>query len=95
MQRTISWNNPTTYTDGTPIETAEAAILFVHVWRDSMEVYQTLPNVTTFPIEVNPGVTNMWQLQAEVNGQKSELSPAYSYTEPFQVPMSPVALSVS
>ena len=94
MQRTISWQNPTTYTDGTPIGT-EGVTLFVHVWRDGAEVYQTLPNVTTFPIEVNPGVTNSWQLQAELNGQKSELSPAYSYTEPFQVPMAPAQVSVS
>ena len=95
MQRTISWQNPTQYTDGTPIETAEAAILFVHVWKDGAEVYQTLPNVTTFPIEVNPGVANVWQLQAELNGQKSDLSPAYSYSEPFQVPMAPVQVLVS
>lgn len=94
MQRTISWQNPTQYTDGTPIGT-EGATLFVHVWRDGAEVYQTLPNVTTFPIEVNPGVTNSWQLQAELGGQKSDLSPAYSYTEPFQVPMAPVQVSVS
>ena len=94
MQRTISWQNPTQYTDGTPIGT-EGSTLFVHVWRDGAEVYQTLPNVTTFPIEVNPGVTNVWQLQAELNGLKSELSPAYSYTEPFQTPMAPAQVSVS
>ena len=95
MQRTISWQNPTTYTDGTPIATPDKTILFVHVWRDGAEVYQTLPNVTTFPIEVNPGVTNVWQLQAELNGQKSALSPAYSYTEPFQTPMAPAQVRVS
>ena len=94
MQKTISWQNPTMYTDGTPIGT-EGSTLFVHVWKDGAEVYQTLPNVTTFPIEVTPGVTNVWQLQAELNTQKSDLSPEYSYTAPFQKPMSPEAISIS
>ena len=94
MQRTISWQNPTQYTDGTPIGT-EGSTLFVHVWKDGAEVYQTLPNVTTFPIEVTPGVTNEWQLQAELGGQKSELSPSFPYTESFPVPMAPDQVSVS
>lgn len=94
MQRNITWTNPTTYTDGTAIG-AEKSTLFIHVWKDGVEVFQTLPNVTTFPIEVSPGVTNSWQLQAELNGQKSILSSPYSYTEPFQKPGSPENLKVS
>lgn len=88
MQRNISWTNPTKYTDGTDIG-VEKSDLFIHVWKDGAEVYQTLKNVTTFPIEVNRGQSNDWQLQAELNGQKSVLSPAISYTEPFQIPGTP------
>lgn len=94
MQRNITWTNPTTYTDGTTIG-AEKATLFIHVWKDGAEVFQTLPNVTTFPIEVNRGVKNSWQLQAEVNAMKSDLSPAYDYTEPFPKSMPPTSVKVS
>jgi hypothetical protein len=93
VQRTISWENPTTFTDGTAIG-ASASRLFIHVWKDGQEVYNTLPGVTTWPIEVVPGATNAWQLSAELDGQQSALSPAFSYTEPFQMPNPPITLGI-
>jgi len=95
MQRTISWTLPSTYTDNSAIDAAEKAKIIVHIWKDNQEVYLTLPGVTTFPIEVVPGVTNAWQLTAELNGVQSPRSPAYNYTEPFQVPMAPIVGSIS
>ena len=94
MQRTLSWVNPSKYTDGTDIGT-EVSSLKVHVYKDDVEVYTTLPGVTTWPIEVTPGVTNKWQLQSELNGQLSSLSAPLVHSEPFLVPMPPVNLAVS
>ena len=95
MQRTISWMLPTSYTDGTGIDAADVAKIIVHIWKDGLEVYNTLPGVTTFPIEVVPGQKNDWQLTAELAGQLSPKSPAYSYTEPFQTPVAPIIGSIS
>lgn len=94
MQRTISWTNPTTYTDNSLIDPIDISKLLIHIYKDSQEVYVTLPGVTTFPIEVVRGETNQWQLQSELNAQKSPLSPPYAYTEPFPVPKAPIVGSI-
>lgn len=95
MQRTISWTNPNTYTDGTPIAPLDLEKIVIHIFKDDVEVYNTLPGIyTSFPIEVNRGETNGWQLQSELNTMKSPLSPVYSYTEPFQTPMVPIIRSI-
>lgn len=90
MQKTISWSNPTTYTDGSQITDP----VKIHVFKDGQEVYVTLPNVTSWPIEVVPGETNVWELTAEVNGIQSAKSAPYSYTEPFPQPMAPTGVSI-
>jgi hypothetical protein len=95
MQRTISWNLPTTYTDNTSIDSADVSKIIVHIFKDNQEVFLTLPGVTTFPIEVVRGETNAWQLTAELNGMQSPKSPTYNYTEPFQIPMAPIIGSIS
>jgi len=94
MQRHISWQNASTYTDGTPIG-GDAVRMKVRVWKDGVEVYTTLPGVTEWPIEVTPGETSSWELQSDLDEQVSAKSPAISHTEPFQVPMPPANLSVS
>jgi hypothetical protein len=94
MQRTISWDNPTAYTDGTAIG-AEKSRLKIHVWKDGQEVYVTLPAVSQWPIEVIPGQTNQWELTAELDGQVSPKSAPFSYTEPFQIPGIPGKVKVS
>lgn len=95
MQREISWENPTEYTDGQTIDAADVANIKVHVFKDSQEVYVTLPGVTTWPIETTPGVTNVWELTAEINGVQSAKSAPYSYTELFPTPMAPVIGSIT
>jgi len=94
-QRTISWALPTKYTDDSVIDLGDVSKIIVHIWKDGQEVFLTLPGVATFPIEVTPGITNDWQLTAELNGQQSPKSPVYTYTEPFQVPMAPIVGSIS
>jgi len=94
MQRNISWENPTTYDNGEQIG-EEASTLKVHVWKDGAEVYTTLPGVTSWPIEVNRGETNVWELVAEINEKFSQKSAPLSYTEPFPVPMPPVNSLIS
>lgn len=96
MQRTISWTLPTTYTDNTSIDPTDISKIIVHIYKDGTEVYNTLPGVTTFPIEVVPNETNNWQLQADMGPERmSALSPAYSYKEPFQIPVAPIVGSIS
>ncbi len=74
MQRTISWSNPTSYTDGLPIGTSDLSKVVIHIYKDGTEVYNTLPGiVASFPIEVVRGETNNWQLQSELNGGYGEL----------------------
>ena len=94
MQRTIGWDLPTTFTDGTSIPPASIARIVTHVYKDGVDSYVTLPGNISFPIEVTPGVTNIWELTAELDGQTSTKSSALSYTEPFQVPMSPTNLAI-
>jgi len=90
MERKLSWENPTAYTDGTVLGPAEAARIKVHVFRDGSEVYVTLPGVTEWPIEVgNPGTTSTWELAAELDGQVSAIIHSLAYTEPFLKPMPP------
>lgn len=68
----------------------------VHVWRDGQEVYVTLPGVTEWPIEVgNPGTTSVWELTAELDGQVSPKSPAFTHVEPFLVPAPPAITRVA
>ena len=95
MQRTISWDMPTTFTDGTPMPPASVARIKVHVFKDGTDVYVTLPGVTSWPIEVTPGQTNAWELTAELDGMVSPKSAPFSYSEPFQTPMSPTILAIS
>ena len=95
MQRTISWTLPTTYTDNTSIDPTDISKIIVHIYKDGIEVYNTLPGVTTFPIEVVRGETNGWQLTAELNAQQSPKSPVFNYTEPFQIPVAPIIGSIS
>jgi len=94
VTRTISWSSPSTYADGTPIPPASAARIIIHVYKDGVETYVTLQGVTEWPIEVVPGETNVWELTAELDGQVSARSAPFSYTEPFQVPMSPTNLAI-
>ena len=96
MQRTISWENPTTYTDKSIIEPANLVKMIIHIYKDDTEVYNTLPGIiTSFPIETNPGVRNDWALISELNGAFSPKSPPFSYMEPFLQPMNPVVLKIS
>lgn len=94
-QRTISWTMPTTFTDNTSITPAQIAAIKIHIFKDGPEVYTTLPGVTTFPIEVTSGVTNVWELTAELNGVQSAKSPSKSYTEPFLPTKSPIIGSIT
>lgn len=95
MQKTISWTLPTTYTDNSSIDAADLSKIIVHIFKDGIEVENSLPGVMTFPIEVTPGQTNAWQLTAELNGVQSEKCPPYNYTAPFQTPMAPIFGSIS
>lgn len=94
-QRTISWTLPTTYVDNTAIIPADVSRIIVHIFKDDVEVYNTLPGITTFPIEVTAGVTNAWALTAELRGVQSPKSPPYSYTEPFPQTKSPIIGSIT
>ena len=96
MQRTISWANPSTYTDGTSIAATDLEKIVIHIFKDNVEVYNTLPGIyTSFPIEVNRGETNGWQLTAELGGLQSPKSPVFNYTEPFIQTMAPIIGSIS
>jgi hypothetical protein len=94
MQRMIKWTNPTTYADGSPIEPEYLPLIKIRVWKDGVETYSTLPGVVEWPIEVERGVQNSWQLQTELNGALSELSPPFLYTEPFPNPMPPTNITI-
>ena len=90
MERKLSWENPVTYTDGSPIPPEKVSGIKIHVFKDGAETYITLPGVTEWPIDVGaPGATSSWELAAELDGQTSAKTAPLSYTEPFQVPMSP------
>ena len=89
MQRHILWENPAVYTDGIPIDPVKLALIKVHIYKDGQEVYVSLPGVTEQVIEVTPGVTNSWELAAELDGQMSAKSVPFSYMEPFQIPTAP------
>lgn len=96
MERTLSWENPTAFTDGTQIGLATAARIKVHVFKDGAEIYVALPGVTSWPIEVGePGTASTWELTAELDGQTSPKSPSVAYTEPFLQPASPRSLAIS
>lgn len=96
-QRNITWTMPAAYIDNTAITAADIAKIKIHIFKDNLEVFTTLPGVTTFPIEVAPGVTNSWALTAELNGLQSAKSVAVSYTEPvpFQPTKPPTIGSIS
>lgn len=94
-QRTISWTNPTKYTDASVLTPADIAAIKIHVYKDGTDTYTTLPGVTTFPIQVNPGITNVWELSSELHGVQSVKSSPLSYTEPFLATMAPTALSIT
>lgn len=94
-QRTISWALPTQYTDGSAIDAGDVSKIKVHIFKDGQEVEVTLPGFTTFPIEVNAGVTNVWELTAELNSLQSPKSPPFSYTEPFLPTKSPIIGSIT
>jgi hypothetical protein len=95
MQRTLSWINPTKYTDGSDIDLADFSKIKIHIFKDGQEVYVATQGYSTWPIEVQPGVTNAWQLVAELNGNESAKSASFSYTEPFRVPMAPIIGSIT
>jgi len=90
MERKLSWENPSTYTDGSPIPPEKVSGIKIHVFKDGAETYVALPGVVEWPIEVGaPGTTSSWELTAELDGKTSAKTPPLSYTEPFPVPMSP------
>ena len=95
MQRMIRWENTDNYTDGTPIEQEFLPLIKVRVWKDGEHVYTTNPGIEEWPIEVERGVENSWQLQTDLNEKVSELTPAFVYTEPFPVPMPPMNLTIA
>lgn len=96
MNRNLSWVNPQTYADATPIPANKISSIKIHVYKDGAETYVTLPGVTTWPIDVgDPGTTSVWELTAELDGQTSAKSPSYTYVEPFLQPMSPTAVGIS
>lgn len=96
MERKLSWDNPTTYVDGNPIAPEKVSGIKIHVFKDGSEVYVTLPGVTEWPIETGaPGAVSSWELSAELDGQVSARSPAFSFTEPFLQPMPPRILAIS
>lgn len=96
VQRKLTWQNPETYTDETPenpndnpaIPADKQDDIILHIYKDGAPVYDTLPGVEEFPIEVgNPGDKSSWQIEAELEGAKSPLSPPVEWTEPVRPPM--------
>ena len=98
VQRNLEWENPKTYKDATPETEADNPVIpadkqddiVLHIYKDGAPVYDTLPGVEKFPIEVgDPGTKTAWQVQAELDGKMSDMSAPVEYTEPA-LPTMPV-----
>ena len=95
MERKLSWENPTSYTDGTPLPPEKVSGIKIHVFKNGAETYVTLPGVTEWPIDVGaPGTQSAWELSAELDGMTSEKTAPLAYTEPFQTPVAPTRVAI-
>lgn len=104
---TISWDNPTTYTDATPIPTAAQATLTTKIYYATTAagcatgtLFQTVLNgaqtwVGTLPVTAK-GSTTYYCATSTIpaEGQESAKSAAVSYTVPFVAPSAPVVINI-
>jgi hypothetical protein len=93
---TVTWINPTTYTDNTVIPTAKQSLLSTdiqyRIGAGSWVNFGTALNgAATFnaPYITTPGGTSYWRLRSisvADNNSTSVWSPEYTFVRPFQVP---------
>ena len=91
--KTVSWNAVTTYTDGTSIEGTKT--VYYNIWMDSTLIGNKVTGTSLIFTVSDYGVTHQFTAQAELStGEKSAVSPAYSWTSPLRVPATPAGLVV-
>jgi hypothetical protein len=104
---TIGWDNPTTYTDATPISAAAQATLTTKVYYSTTaagcatgSLFQTILSGAeswsgTLPVTTK-GSTTYYCATSTIpaEGNESDRSPAVSYTVPFVAPTAPVIINI-
>jgi len=105
---TIAWDNPTTYTDATPISAGAQAALTTKVYYSTTSagcatgtLFQTVLNGaiswtgTALPVTVKGSTTYYCGTSTiPAEGQESAKGPAVSYTVPFVAPSAPVLINI-
>lgn len=107
MASSITWDNPTTYTDATPISAAAQATLTTKIYYSTTStgcatgaLFQTVLNGATLLTGTLPvttkGSTTYYCATSTIpaEGQESARSPAVSYTVPFVAPSAPVIINI-
>ncbi len=99
-QRTVYWELPTTYSNGTAIPPEIIAKLVTHIFRDDVEVGVSDPGATSMVVTVDeiPGDTDAYYGRCEVDGVADDLSAPSEVvvlTIPFLVVSPPTGLRIS
>lgn len=99
-QRTVYWELPSTYSNGTAIPPEVQAKLVTHIYRDGREVAISAPGATTvsFAVDEVQGQAYSYTARCEVDGVPDDLSAASEvvvYTVPFVATNPPTGLHIS
>ena len=92
-EKECSWGAVTTYTDGLPIEPSKT--VYYNAWMDNVpKAVKTLNTWFKFPV-TDHGVAHTFTAQAELStGEKSAISPPFTWTSPQGTPTTPLGCSV-
>ena len=99
-QRTVYWELPSTYSNGTAIPPEIIAKLVTHIFRDDVEVGVSAPGATEMVVEVAevPGDTDAYYGRCEVDGINDPMSAPSEVvvlTIPFLAVNPPTGLRIS
>lgn len=88
VEKECSWSPSTTYTDGTPYESSKAVLY--NAWMDNQAMAVKTAS-TWFKFTVTDhNVQHLFTVQTELStGEKSAVSPPYSWTSPAGTPTPP------
>jgi hypothetical protein len=104
LAETLTWTNPTQYTDGSAISPEDQAKLKTHIyWSTKSDsgwvefaVVENGANTWAGQLPANRGVTAYYTLRSELNGLLSDyMSPSVSYVRPFIPTKAPSGLTIS
>ena len=103
FSETITWTNPTEYTDGSPISSQDQAALKTHIyWGTSANgpwtefaLVENGANTWSGKLPAARGQLAYYTLKSELHNLLSDYCTPVSYTVPFIPTKSPVGLTIS